>query len=49
MGPNAKAANSFEKPDVVRAQPYDGITVKDGRARCKLPPLSLLAVTLSVC
>ncbi|MBU4365656.1 MAG: alpha-N-arabinofuranosidase, partial [Verrucomicrobia bacterium] len=48
-GPNAKVANSYEKPDVVRAQPYDGITVKDGRARCELPPLSLLAATLSVC
>lgn len=47
-GPNAKAANSYEKPNVVRTQSYDGITVKDGRACCELPPLSLLAATLSV-
>ena len=47
-GPDAKAANSYEQPDIVRAQPYGGITIKDGRAWCELPPLSLLAATLSL-
>lgn len=46
-GPDAKAANSYEKTNVVRAQAYDGITVKTGRARCELPPLSFLAMTLT--
>ncbi len=47
-GPGPKAENSYENPDVVRAQAYAGMTVKDGRARCDLPPLSLLAATLTV-
>jgi alpha-N-arabinofuranosidase len=47
-GPDAQAANSYEKPDMVRSRAYDAITVKDGRARCELPPLSLLAATFSV-
>ncbi len=45
-GPDAKAANSFEQPDVVRAQDFREITIKDGKARCELPPLSLLAMTV---
>jgi alpha-N-arabinofuranosidase len=47
-GPGPKAANSYETPGVVRAQPFDGITVTDGAARGVLPPLSLLAATLSI-
>jgi alpha-N-arabinofuranosidase len=47
-GPGPKAANSYEKPDVVQALPWAGITVKDGQAWCELPPLSLMAATLTV-
>jgi alpha-N-arabinofuranosidase len=46
-GPDAKAANSYEKDDVVRAQPYDEVIIKNGQALFKLPPLSFLAATLS--
>jgi alpha-N-arabinofuranosidase len=46
-GPDAKAANSYEKDDVVRAQPYDEAVIKNGQALFKLPPLSFLAATLS--
>ena len=47
-GPDPKAANSYENPEVIRAQTFGGIAIKDGRTRCELPPLSLLAATLSV-
>ena len=39
-GPGPKAANSFEQPDVVAARPFDEVSVRAGRARLKLPPLS---------
>ncbi|MEE3330257.1 MAG: alpha-L-arabinofuranosidase C-terminal domain-containing protein [Myxococcota bacterium] len=46
-GPDAKAANSFEEPDRVRARAFDAIKIQsDGRARFELPPLSLAALTL---
>jgi alpha-N-arabinofuranosidase len=47
-GPNAKAANSYEKDDVIRAQPYDEVMIRKGQALFKLPPLSFLATTLSL-
>jgi len=47
-GPDAKAANSYAKPDVIRARPCREIVVKGGKALCRLPPLSLLAGTLLV-
>ena len=45
-GPGAKAANSYEQPEVVCARPYDGVRVKGGTATCQLPPLSFAAMTL---
>jgi alpha-N-arabinofuranosidase len=47
-GPGPKAANSFEHPDVVAARPFDGVLVRAGRARLKLPPLSMAALSLKV-
>lgn len=47
-GPDAKAANSYEQPDVVQARPFDGVSLKAGTVRCTLPPLSFTAMTLSL-
>jgi len=47
-GPDAKAANSFEQPDVVHAQAFSEITIKNGQAWCELPPLSLVAMTVTL-
>lgn len=47
-GTGPKAANSFERPDAVTARPFDGVTVRAGKARLRLPPLSFAALTLKV-
>jgi alpha-N-arabinofuranosidase len=47
-GPDAKAANLFEDSDVIKAEPFEGIDVKDGQAHCKLPLLSFVAMTLNL-
>jgi alpha-N-arabinofuranosidase len=47
-GPDAKAANSYDSPDVIRCQPFDAVAVNGGGARLALPPLSILAMTLEV-
>jgi alpha-N-arabinofuranosidase len=47
-GPDAKAANSFDDPNVIRPVSFEGIEIRDGRARASLPPLSLLAATLEL-
>jgi alpha-N-arabinofuranosidase len=47
-GPDPKAANSFEHPDVVAARKFDEVSVRAGRARLKLPPLSMAALTLKL-
>jgi alpha-N-arabinofuranosidase len=44
-GPDPKAANSFEQPEVVKAQPFAEARVKDGQAHLSLPPLSTTALT----
>jgi alpha-N-arabinofuranosidase len=44
-GSDAKAANSFEQPDVVRVQPFDDVSIADGKAVVELPPLSVAAMT----
>jgi alpha-N-arabinofuranosidase len=45
-GPGPKAANTFEHPDVVAARKFDEVSVRAGRARLKLPPLSMAALSL---
>jgi len=47
-GPDAKAANSFEKPDGVVSQPFDSVAVNNGKAVYEIPPLSFAAVSLSL-
>jgi alpha-N-arabinofuranosidase len=47
-GPDAKAANSFDAPDVVRSEAFEGIEVRGGRAHLRLPPLSVMAATLEL-
>ena len=47
-GPDAKAANSFEEPDVVRSQPFDAVDVADDGAAFTMPPLSLAALTFDL-
>jgi len=47
-GPGPKAANSFEKPDAIRSQPFDEVVVAKGAATAVLPPLSLAAMTFAI-
>jgi alpha-N-arabinofuranosidase len=47
-GKDPKAANSYEKPDEIVSQPFDGASVQNGRLACKLPPLSFTAMTASL-
>jgi alpha-N-arabinofuranosidase len=47
-GPDAKAANSFEAPDVVRSERFEAMEIRDGKAYLRLPPLSVLAATLEL-
>ena len=47
-GPDAKAANSFEQPDLVRSRPFADVKVARGEATCELPPLSVAAVTFAL-
>jgi len=47
-GPNAKAANSFERPEAVRSRPFADVEIADGRATLALPPLSAAAMTFRI-
>ena len=47
-GPNAQAANSFDQPNLVAAQPFSDVRIADGKASFELPPLSFAAVTLQL-
>ncbi len=47
-GPDAKAANSFEKPHVIRSVEFKDVEINAGKVRVQLPPLSVLAVTLEL-
>jgi alpha-N-arabinofuranosidase len=44
-GPDARAANSFEQPDVVRSHPFGDVRITEGPAALELPPLSVAAMT----
>jgi alpha-N-arabinofuranosidase len=45
-GPDAKAANSFERRGTVKTDPFTAVDVRGGRVHCQLPPLSFVAMTL---
>jgi alpha-N-arabinofuranosidase len=47
-GPEAKAANSFEQPNLVQAQPFTDVRIANGQASVDLPPLSVIAVTFNL-
>jgi alpha-N-arabinofuranosidase len=51
-GPHAKAANSFEQPDVIRSQTFTeaglDVTIAAGRASLELPPLAVAAMTFVI-
>jgi alpha-N-arabinofuranosidase len=47
-GPNAKAANSFDNADLIRAKPFVGLQIENGQAMAELPPLSFTAMTLAL-
>ena len=44
-GPDAKAVNSFEHPNIITPSPFSECRLVNGRAAVELPPLSVLAVT----
>jgi alpha-N-arabinofuranosidase len=44
-GPDAKACNSFEQPDVVRTVPFTEVKFAADEAFLELPPLSVVAMT----
>jgi alpha-N-arabinofuranosidase len=47
-GPDAKAANTFDAPDLVTARDFRDVGIRKGRARFQLPPLSLGAFTFAI-
>lgn len=47
-GPDPKAANSFEQPDVIRSRPFDEVKIAAGHAGFELPPLAVSALTFQV-
>jgi alpha-L-arabinofuranosidase len=44
-GPDAKAANSFERPDVIKAEPFEDVRLVGGLAVLQLPRLCVTALT----
>jgi alpha-N-arabinofuranosidase len=44
-GPSAKAANSFERPAVIKTQPFEELIIASGKASLELPALSVVALT----
>jgi alpha-L-arabinofuranosidase len=44
-GANAKTANTFDKPDGLRTQPFAGVSIEDGGSEMNLAPLSVTALT----
>jgi alpha-N-arabinofuranosidase len=47
-GAGPGAANTFEHPDAVAARTFEEVAVRAGRARLRLPPLSMAALSLRV-
>jgi alpha-N-arabinofuranosidase len=44
-GPDVKAANSFEQPELIRSRSFTDVQIADEQAMVKLPPISVVAVT----
>ena len=47
-GPDAKSANTFDKPELIQSVDLSDVVLRDGRALLALPPLSLVAMTLEL-
>ena len=47
-GPDPKAANSYEEPNLVTTSPLHSVEVRDGVVTVTLPPLSVAAMTLNL-
>lgn len=47
-GPDAKAANSYENPDLIKSHPFDQLEIKKGKALLNLQPLAFAALTLEL-
>jgi alpha-N-arabinofuranosidase len=47
-GPDAKAANSFEQPDVITSRPFADVKIGRGEVFLELPPLSVTAMTFGL-
>ncbi len=47
-GSDPNTANTFENPNAITAQSFDGFTIKDGKAVTVLPPLSFCAATFKL-
>ena len=47
-GFDPKAANTFERPDVVLPRTVAPVVVKDGRKSLKLPPMSVTVLEFSI-
>jgi len=47
-GPDPKAANSFEQPDLIRAEPFDDVKIDAGVAVAQLPPMSVVAISFEI-
>ena len=45
-GPEAKAANSFAEPELIKTREFTAVATEDGEVRCELPPLSFAALTV---
>ena len=46
-GPSPDAGNTFDSPDTIRDQKFDGIELNDGKATLTLPPLSIAAISFN--
>ena len=47
-GPEPKALNSFEQPDLIQARPFRAVSIANGLATATLPPLSVAAMTFQL-
>jgi len=47
-GADAKTANTFDKPELIKSVSFSDVVLRDGRAHLVLPPLSLVAMTLEL-
>lgn len=47
-GSSAKVANSFDEPNLIATQPFTEVALRRGQVVAKMPPLSVVALTLAL-